>query len=224
MSHRNSKRSARDLLAVMSASLLLGTACGYRERPDDAYRRAVKAVEKEMPHQQHVTAVRETRYPNGALRERFSVYRDESGKERMHGIYTKFHPNGQKKLECEFREDDLVGSIKKWYPDVQLRASVFSPRIVWKEGSETQWRPDGRKGSEFLYESGIAKIERWWYPNGTLAIERTVLDKEVKGTDGLVTVWRPNGTKLREARWTTGWNTKVRVWDEAGNASAWAER
>jgi len=216
---RISARTGASLLAV--ALLATGSGCGYRERPDDAYRRSLKTVEDQMPHKPHTTEIRETRYANGALRERFSVYRDDKGKELMHGVYTRFHPNGRKKIECEFRDDDLVSSISKWYDNGQLRASVFSPRIVWKQGSETQWLANGRKGSEFVYESGIAKTERWWYPNGQLAIERTVLDKEVRGTDGQIMIWRSNGDKLREARWSTGWNTKVRIWDDAGRVSAW---
>lgn len=221
MGRRIERRNPSHSMALVLGIAMVAGGCSFRERPDDAYRRAVKTVATQMPSKPHATEQRETRYASGALRERFSVYKDEKGRELMHGVYTKFHPNGQKKIECEFRDDDLVSSITRWDENGQMRASVFSPRIVWKQGAETEWFPNGQKGSEFSYESGIAKKERWWYSSGALAIERTVLDKEVKGIEGVVKVWRPDGRRLREAHWGVGWVTKARLWDESGRETAW---
>jgi len=54
-------------------------------------------------------------------------------------------------------------------------------------------------------------------------MERTVLDKEIRGSEGLITVRRADGRMLREVHWTEGWKTKVRQWDAAGHDSVWVE-
>ena len=50
---------------------------------------------------------RQARYPNGALKERYWVYRD-GGREVMHGLYTGFFPNGEPQVEILYRDGSEV--------------------------------------------------------------------------------------------------------------------
>ncbi len=42
-------------------------------------------------------------YPNGYLRERYWVYRQD-GREVMHGLYTGWYPNGEREVEILYRD------------------------------------------------------------------------------------------------------------------------
>jgi hypothetical protein len=46
---------------------------------------------------------RQAFYPNGYLKERYWVYR-EDGREVMHGLYTGWYPNGEREVEILYRD------------------------------------------------------------------------------------------------------------------------
>ncbi len=53
-------------------------------------------------------------YPNGCLKERYWVYRDD-GREVMNGLYTSWFPNGQPEVEILYHDGSEV--VKTYYSD-----------------------------------------------------------------------------------------------------------
>lgn len=51
-------------------------------------------------------------YPNGFLKERYWVYR-ENGREVMHGLYTGWFPNGEREVEILY--NDGAETAKTYY-------------------------------------------------------------------------------------------------------------
>ncbi|MDB5106705.1 MAG: hypothetical protein JWP91_4394 [Fibrobacteres bacterium] len=53
-------------------------------------------------------------YPNGYLKERYWVYRD-NGREVMNGLYTSWFPNGEREVEILYRDGSEV--TKTYYTE-----------------------------------------------------------------------------------------------------------
>lgn len=57
---------------------------------------------------------RQASYPNGFLKERYWVYRD-NGREVMNGLYTSWFPNGEREVEILYQDGSEV--TKTYYTD-----------------------------------------------------------------------------------------------------------
>ena len=82
-------------------------------------------------------------------------------------------------------------------------------------GIAVEARPDGSPIAETEYRNGLAiGIERTWYPNHQLEMERHV---SPWGLDGIDRRWRPDGRLQSEAVYEYGIQTSRKEWDEEGN-------
>jgi hypothetical protein len=57
---------------------------------------------------------RQAYYPNGFLKERYWVYR-ENGREVMNGLYTGWYPNGEREVEILYRDGTEIS--KTYYTE-----------------------------------------------------------------------------------------------------------
>jgi antitoxin component YwqK of YwqJK toxin-antitoxin module len=92
--------------------------------------------------------------------------------EWKHGLWTAWHPNGQKKAEGEYREDKPVGPFAWWYESGQKQAEgeyvEGVPSGVW-----ITWHANGVKESRGEYRRGSA-VGKWmrWNAEGRLSEAR----------------------------------------------------
>jgi len=57
---------------------------------------------------------KETKFPDGTVKERFEYTVDENGSELKNGEYTQFYPNGQVSSKGMYENNLMTGKWKKW--------------------------------------------------------------------------------------------------------------
>jgi hypothetical protein len=112
------------------------------------------------------TQVIEDHWPNGQLRTRRHVLREEDGTLMDYGLYTCWYRSGQKEYEGRYDEGRL-------------------------DGVETRWHENGEKATEQEYRMGLRHgYRRDWDPSGRLRKEEQYADDL---PHGVWSVWKDNG-------------------------------
>ena len=111
-------------------------------------------------------------------------------KGKLEGRFAKFHENGKKAEEGEYKNNLAVG--------------------IW-----TAWSADGQKQTESSYENGAkAGLETEWYPGGKIKSQR---EFKAGKRDGLTTIWDESGRKRTAMTYKDAKARGVEVrWDESG--------
>ena len=130
------------------------------------------------------------KHPNGKLKQQYSTYTDDKGKEIRHGVFTAWFENGQKRVEVKFLDGEPTGALLAWYASGKRRAEVNASD---GEGTETTWYESGQK-KEHTWNKGDDFRSEQWYESG----QRMAL-AEAKGGVGAIQQWHENGTKMHEA-------------------------
>ena len=109
---------------------------------------------------------------------------------KFDGLYTEWHPDGQKQRE---------ESYKNGIPN----------------GSFTEWHENGQKKLTYVSENGrtVGPVT-WWHENGQKLLEYTSKDGR---KDGLSTGWHDNGQKSMEVTFKDGNEVSARYWNRSGD-------
>jgi antitoxin component YwqK of YwqJK toxin-antitoxin module len=115
--------------------------------------------------------LKETRYPNGQLKEQYYVRIDRKGNQAGDGRYSSWYADGQVQAEETYKNGKLEGLFTTWYENgkMQVKGTYKNGKL---EGLFTTW-----------YENGQMQMEGT-YKNGNL--------------EGLFTLWDRNGLKQKE--------------------------
>lgn len=133
--------------------------------------------------------IRETKYPNGQLKEQYYVKRDKERNYVKEGLCIFWYENGHKQSECTYKDGI-------------------------KEGPSTLWYENGQKFSENTYKNGkVEGLFTSWYENGQKCSESTWKDGK---KEGLFTSWHLNGKKQWECNCKDGKEVSSTYWDENG--------
>jgi antitoxin component YwqK of YwqJK toxin-antitoxin module len=158
---------------------------------------------------------RQEKYPNGTVKSRGYVKQDAQKNYVLEGLWTYWHPNGQKAAEGEYRDarqdgkrgddglllDGRQGSWTLWYDNGQKQEEGHYANGK-RVGHWTFWRINGQKAGEGSYANGEQAGDwMYWYTNGQKTLEGHYADgKRV----GAWTFWRANGHKQEEGYYTNG--------------------
>ncbi len=114
---------------------------------------------------------------------------------------TTYHPNGNKKSEKSYKNNQLHGLHTEW--DEHGRKTEETPYKDGKpHGLYTWWWDNGYKRLEINYEyGGIHGLYTWWDKNGT---KRRKSNYKTDKKHGMDTHWHKNGLKEREEMWKDG--------------------
>ncbi|HHM12990.1 MAG TPA: hypothetical protein ENJ16_05510 [Planctomycetaceae bacterium] len=124
-------------------------------------------------------------------------------------VYTTSSP-GVRLLEHVREDTDTNESVFKRI----LCVEVLSNGKWVEDGLYKEWLLDGSV-YECTYVLGkIHGVERQWYPNGQLSMERhRAFGKE----HGVSRGWHPNGQLMYESQYVNGVEVSGKAWDENGN-------
>jgi len=106
----------------------------------------------ERPSASEGTRVEEC-WPDGTLRVRKQVVTMPDGTVVDHGLYTRWHTNGQKEYEVTLNYGKKDGVQHRWHANGQLR-SVQHYVNGQRHGSTTTWDEKGRKRTEEFHNQG----------------------------------------------------------------------
>lgn len=110
--------------------------------------------------------IRETKYENGQIKEKYSVIQDKNGNFLRDGEYIKYYENGQKEEEKNYKNGKAEGLYKFWYKNGQL-------------------------GEEYNFKDGeVNGLVKMWYKSGQKKSEVNHINNKIEGK---VTVWEENG-------------------------------
>ena len=109
------------------------------------------------------------------------------------GQYTRFHPNGSKAEQGEYKNHVAIGTWVKW-------------------------NDRGVKLLETSYESGAQRgVETEWFSDGKLKTQRTYARGK---RDGLTTIWDSDGNKRSAIEYKAGaQHGPATYWDETGGVA-----
>jgi antitoxin component YwqK of YwqJK toxin-antitoxin module len=146
-------------------------------------------------------------------------------------LITKYHPNGQKKYEGYYEEQEPVGDHTAWYENgnkesvtIELSESVDLSTYWYENGQMkykgirthyfetglwTYWYENGNKKSEGCFEGEDGSVGKWryWHSNGQLAC--VGIFQGFRG-DGLFIFWNEAGQKIHENEYRD--NELLDVW------------
>ncbi len=113
---------------------------------------------------------------------------------KKEGLYQTWYKNGQKFIECTYKEGKLDGICKIWHSNGEK-----IKEIIYKKGKldgiYKTWYSDGEKMSECTFKDGKEEgLCKWWYDSGQWS-ECTYKDGKM---DGLYQSWKmdKNGTNV----------------------------
>jgi antitoxin component YwqK of YwqJK toxin-antitoxin module len=158
---------------------------------------------------------RETQYPDGKLKERFTYFTDAQQREVRDGLDEEFYPNGGKKGEIPWQNGKEDGLVVYYYQDGR-KSYEANYKEGKKNGFATVWYPNGQKQWQTVFRSGLTHgVWREWYVDGKKKFEANYSDGKL---DGLATWWYDNGHIWQERSFQDGVLAKgsVREWDRAG--------
>ena len=146
-------------------------------------------------------------------------------------LITKYHPNGQKKYEGHYEEQEPVGDHSAWYENGNKQhetialSEISDMRTNWYQNGQikskgvqthyfetglwTYWYENGNKKSEGCFEGEDGCVGKWryWHSNGQLACIGIL--QGFRG-DGLWTFWDETGNKIHEREYRD--NELLDVW------------
>ena len=146
-------------------------------------------------------------------------------------LITKYHPNGQKKYEGHYEEQEPVGDHTAWYENgnkeyesielsesVEMSTNWYDNGQIKSKGIRTHyfetglwtyWFKNGNKKSEGCFEGEDGCVGKWrfWHSNGQLACIGVC--KGFRG-DGLWAFWDKSGKKIHEREYRE--NELLDVW------------
>lgn len=159
--------------------------------------------------------VRETKYSNGSLEEKFYVIQVEDGSFLRDGSYNKWYENGQKESTGYFIRGKRNGNFKFWYLNGNIKADC-SYRNDTLDGNYKSWYENGQLESAGDYKMG-KKIGEWleYYENGQIKFKGKFSNPDV--ADGEHTSWHKNG-KLKEKEFYKNGELEgeYKYWDDRG--------
>ncbi|MCT6881736.1 MAG: toxin-antitoxin system YwqK family antitoxin, partial [Snodgrassella alvi] len=147
-----------------------------------------------------------------------------------------WYPDGQKKIQGNYKNGKPVGQWHTWYPNGQMAIEMS-----WQKGQPSgrtmSWYENGQKRGELNFINGKAE-GRWqrWYPNGQLkqdmyvhhGIVQTMTTWDDKGhlladvaihenkVSGVVLSWYDSGAKKSESVFEKNELMRKTEWDEDG--------
>lgn len=140
----------------------------------------------------------EKRDVDGVLLERTEGYYDENDELVRHGVYTRYHSNGKKKLELHYRNGVLHGERTSWYDNGQKSGHGY-----FKDGREdgvwTTWWPNGFKHQEIHFDEGA-----WhgpyitWHRNGEMRSRVQYVNGRKQGE---LVWWDDRGNEVRRQQY-----------------------
>jgi len=164
-----------------------------------------------------VSALKQTYWENGVIRDQYYVRKDSAGNEIKDGIFITWGPKGEKAFKTLYRDGKDVGPDSQW--DFHGNVSSLSHTLVRDSASDRchsiEWHQNGKKKSEVWMVNGKEEgVKTWWHNNG---------QKEYEGNcrngvkDGIWTGWYKNGNEEYEGHFTNGYlNGPVCIWYENG--------
>ncbi|MFH1227858.1 MAG: hypothetical protein V1701_08135 [Planctomycetota bacterium] len=90
---------------------------------------------------------------NGSLQDRYTVYKDQNGETIKHGVFTKWHNNGQKAMEGQFQHGKLHGKLVTWHENGQKQFEEEYINGV-RHGTFLSWEESGRPFSQQKFING----------------------------------------------------------------------
>ncbi|MCP4582306.1 MAG: hypothetical protein GY839_11890 [candidate division Zixibacteria bacterium] len=122
---------------------------------------------------------RTTLYPNGQLKEEWTVILDADSNYISQGLYVAWHENGQKQQEEYWDSGKLNGRFITWYDNGIKRQTG-----AYKDGKMNciymEWSPDGKKVVEGEMVAGLNQ-GKWtfWDENGNIYKQDDFKDGEL---------------------------------------------
>jgi antitoxin component YwqK of YwqJK toxin-antitoxin module len=110
----------------------------------------------------------ETRYADGPVKERYFIYKNDSGVSIKDSIYREFHPNGKVKTEIRYHDGQEEGAVRTWYSDgtPELNCHYSNGKL---DGERTGWHPNNRVKCKSRWSKGKQEgISETWFENGRL--------------------------------------------------------
>lgn len=159
--------------------------------------------------------VRELRYPDGSVKERYTYILDEKGQEIRQGLDEEFYPGGAKKGVRTWKDGRIEGAVVYFHPNGRksYEANYVDGR---KNGFATVWYMNGQKQWQTTFKGGKTH-GRWreWHLDGKKKFEG---DYSEGALDGRATWWHDNGRIWQERAYRAGVPVRgtVREWDRAG--------
>lgn len=143
----------RNLLVLFSVLLLLTGCATVRSTAPPAEPQAV-SPEKPIPAET-VEAVEtlEEFWPDGSIRIRREVLRDEDGMPIDHGVYVRWHQNGLPEYETVFDHGRKNGRAVRWHMNGEIWIEEFYVMGL-KEGACRTWNEAGELVKEERYAHG----------------------------------------------------------------------
>ena len=158
---------------------------------------------------------KEILFPDGKLKERYSVYLDDQNREVREGLDEEFYPGGGKKGQITWQDGKENGLVTYYYPDGR-KSYEANYREGKKNGYATVWYPSGQKQWQTVFRESLTNgLWREWYADGKRKFEANYSDGKL---DGLATWWYENGHIWQERSFQDGVLMKgtVKEWDRAG--------
>jgi len=92
------------------------------------------------------------------------------------GLYTAWHPNGQKSIEGNFSSGTPNGEFERWYTNGQLESKGYFQEGV-PLGEWVYYHPNGMKLMQGSYENGV-QVGQWsnWNAEGRLKLRALAAD------------------------------------------------
>ena len=115
----------------------------------------------------------ETHYPDGPIKERFFVYKNDSGFSIKGSIYREFHPssefrhrheNGQLHLIVSFKDGYLNGPAKWYHANGELAFVGYQGDYGEREFLWQLYRDNGEKCAKTSYSNDVAKKKEYYVP------------------------------------------------------------
>ncbi len=144
---------------------------------------------------------KEIKYPDGAIKEKYSYYLAEGGLEIWDGKYSRWYPSGKLAEESNWNEGILHGVQTQWYENGNKKMEgnwIFGE----EEGVFKKWYVNGQLAEEMAFETGRPKGQKTvWHPNGKKKSELMI----VNGLeDGIENIWDDNGDVYSQRFWISG--------------------
>ena len=135
-------------------------------------------------------------HPNGQMRERCTY---KNGK--RDGLCESWHSNGRALGRCTYKNKELDGLYESWYSNGQM-----SERCTYKNGKKDglyeQWHENGQMLKRFTYENGKRDgLCEEWHSNGQMRYRHTYKNGE---KDGLHENWHANGQMYMRCTFKNG--------------------
>lgn len=158
---------------------------------------------------------KEVRYPDGAVKERYTYVLDAKGQEVRQGIDEEFFQDGARKGVRTWKDGRIEGTVIYYHPNGRksYEAHYVDGR---KNGFATVWYMNGQKQWQTTFKAGKTH-GRWreWHLDGKKKFEG---DYSEGSLDGLATWWHDNGRMWQERTYRAGLPVTgtVREWDRTG--------